>query len=143
MHGDVVDGITCTYSLDGGEPVTKSHGTSTASADPDLSISLVPLSATENIIAITGRQGQTPNFNIRVTQITFVIYDSSNGTTRTAGPFGKGNNGTPFRSTANGNFVAFGGFSVDTDYSAGQAKKAGHYGGLYGLIFADIAYVTA
>ncbi|KAJ2915215.1 hypothetical protein MD484_g5210, partial [Candolleomyces efflorescens] len=140
MHGGVVDGIEVEYARDDDQTTKVSHGTSSASTDPNLKKSTVTLGDKENIVAVSGVHGSS-QFGVRVAQLSFAIYDNGSGLMRIAGPFGNGEADSPqrFHVTANGTFVAFGGFAVNTNTSIGQLKP-GQNGGLYGLTFFDIAY---
>ncbi|KAJ2915203.1 hypothetical protein MD484_g5209, partial [Candolleomyces efflorescens] len=140
MHGGVVDGIEIEYAMDDGQTTKVSHGTSTEASNPGLNKSTVTLADRENIVAISGIHGSC-QYGIRVSQLSFAIYDSGSGQMRIAGPFGGAETDSPqrFHVTANGTFVAFGGFAVNTNTSLGQLKP-GQNGGLYGLTFFDIAY---
>ncbi|KAJ2932468.1 hypothetical protein H1R20_g4608, partial [Candolleomyces eurysporus] len=118
MWGYVVDGIEITYSESdsAATPTTVSHGTSSRCLDTNLNKSEINLGATENIIAVSGVQGIS-EWGLRILKLSFVIYDSNTGDVRTEGPFGggEGDSPQPFRVTANGILVAFGGFAVNTD----------------------------
>ncbi|KAJ7051426.1 hypothetical protein C8F01DRAFT_1376773 [Mycena amicta] len=138
MHGGVIDGIQVTYWNNGGTTTsTLRHGTSSESTDPHLIRSTVTINADESIIAISGKSGQT-RWGERVTQLNFCLYDGKTGRTRIAGPFG-GTGGKAFRVTASGDFVAFGGYAINTNLSLDQLKHRGAEGGLYGLTFVDVA----
>ncbi|KAJ6600519.1 hypothetical protein DFH09DRAFT_1271311 [Mycena vulgaris] len=142
MHGEVIDGLKIVYDKASGtasSTTSVTHGTSIDSKDTALKKVVISLEATENIIAVTGMHGDVPPLGIRVAQLTFVIYDSSTGRTRIAGPYGS-KSAKAFYITADGNFVAFGGYAVDTDDSIAQATVKKQDGGLYGLTFSDVAY---
>ncbi|KAJ7659545.1 hypothetical protein DFH06DRAFT_1472432 [Mycena polygramma] len=144
MHGQVIDGLMITYdrgSGSGSTTTTITHGTSDRSTDPELKKTRVQLLPTEAMIAITGQHGPVARYGTRVTQLSFVIYNSATGGVRIAGPFGT-TSSKSFYATADGNFVAFGGYAVDTDDSVGQSAAKGQDGGLYGLTFSDVAYRT-
>ncbi|KAF7316035.1 hypothetical protein MIND_00121200 [Mycena indigotica] len=140
MHGGVIDGIEVKYykSSSGGTQ-TVHHGTSSDCDDSSLHKSDIPIGDTESIIAISGKSGSS-SWGIRVTQLSFAIYDSKTGNLRISGPYGNSGSGTAFRVTANGNFIALGGFAINTDSSLDQLKKAGQDGGLYGLVFDEVDY---
>ncbi|KAJ6516709.1 hypothetical protein C8R47DRAFT_1088103 [Mycena vitilis] len=143
MHGQI-DGLVITYekgSSSGSSTTTITHGTSDRSTDPQLTKTRIALLATERIIAISGQHGPVARYGTRVTRLSFVIYNSATGAVKIAGPFGTTSTKS-FYATAEGNFVAFGGYAVNTDDSVGQSAANGQDGGLYGLTFSDVAYRT-
>ncbi|KAJ2923579.1 hypothetical protein H1R20_g13516, partial [Candolleomyces eurysporus] len=140
MHGGAIDGIELEYAKNDAETTKFSHGTS--SRTNLLNRSTVTLGDKENIVAVSGLHGSSM-WGVRVLQLSFAICDTSTGKMRVAGPFGLGLSDStpqPFHITANGSFVALGGFATNTDLSLGQLYLAGKDGGLYGLTFIDIAY---
>ncbi|RXW12890.1 hypothetical protein EST38_g12964 [Candolleomyces aberdarensis] len=145
MHGYVVDGIEITYSESDSAATTTtvSHGTSSECTDLNLKKSHIYFGDTENIIAVSGLQGVS-EWGLRILQLSFVIYDSKTGGVRVEGPFGGGvgDSVQPFRFTANGILIGFGGFAVNTDTNLGSFTS-GETGGLYGLTFFDVAYRCA
>jgi len=143
LYGAVVDGLSITYNETDGATETVNHGTEPGTSDTSLKRNTFTLSSEENIIAITGRAGEDPTYGTRICQINFVIYNSSTGKSSVYGPYGSNNTGTPFRVTANGAFIAFGGYAVTSNDSIAQADRHGRRGGLYGLTFADVAYRKA
>ncbi|KAJ2923580.1 hypothetical protein H1R20_g13513, partial [Candolleomyces eurysporus] len=143
MHGAVLDGIELSYSKSRGDShTTVTHGTSPRSDDSGLTIEKVKIGDNEKIIAFSGLQG-TSNFRgHRILQLYFTTYDSKTGKMEVKGPFGRGQGSSPepFHVTANGAFVAVGGYAIDTDSSLGQLVSDDEDGGLYGLTFFDVAY---
>ncbi|KIJ46834.1 hypothetical protein M422DRAFT_778290 [Sphaerobolus stellatus SS14] len=138
-HGGLVDGIQVTYNETGGTAKgTKQHG----SIDNSLNKDTITFSQTQSIIAISGRAGTT-GYGNRVIQLSFTVYDSSNGKMQVYGPYGNSAVGPAFHVTANGAFVGFSGFAVDSDLSIGRSADQGVPGGIYGLSFIDIAYRSA
>ncbi|KAJ7453297.1 hypothetical protein B0H11DRAFT_2326557 [Mycena galericulata] len=141
-HGGAVDGIAITYYKTTGSTTDVYHGTNPEKkTDPLLSVDKITLGSTETIVAISGRQDKNSIYGSRIMALSFTTYDSFNGKMTVHGPYG-GSTGTAFRVTANGHFVAFGGYAIDTNDSLGQLKSHGEDGGLYGLTFAEIAYRT-
>ncbi|KAJ7624670.1 hypothetical protein FB45DRAFT_85880 [Roridomyces roridus] len=146
LHGEVIDGLEITYRKTdgGGTGVPVPHGTSTQTTDTNLQQTPVELKATEQIIAITGMHGLSQpdvQFGHRVVRIQFAIYDKATGEMRVTKVFGS-RSSTPFVVTANGNFVSFGGYAINSLDSVAQAAKKGVEGGIYGLFFDDVEYET-
>ncbi|KAJ7880826.1 hypothetical protein B0H13DRAFT_2345433 [Mycena leptocephala] len=144
MHGDVLDGIKIVYdktSGQGSNEVTVPHGTST-DANP-ITKTTVVINKNEKIVVVSGMHGEVEPYGVRVAQISFVIYDSVTALFRTVGPFGS-KKATPFIFTANGNFIAFGGYAENTNDTVAQAteKKPVVLGGIYGLYFIDVDHRT-
>ncbi|KAF8162193.1 hypothetical protein K438DRAFT_302035 [Mycena galopus ATCC 62051] len=118
----------------------KSHGTSYADCkDTKISKVSIGIGKSEHIIAISGKAGKTKDYGVRVSALCFAIYDSDTGKTRTTEMYG-GSGGDAFRITANGYFVGFGGYAIDTILSLKELKEETTDGGLYGLTVFDIAY---
>ncbi|RXW14811.1 hypothetical protein EST38_g11046 [Candolleomyces aberdarensis] len=140
MYGGVIDGIELEYAKNDAETTKFSHGTS--SRTNLLNRGIVTLGDKEVIVAVSGLHGSSI-WGVRVLQLSFAICDTRTGKMRVAGPFGGGLSDStpqPFHLTANGSFVALGGFAINTDLSLGELKAAGKNGGLYGLTFIDVAY---
>ncbi|KAJ7838156.1 hypothetical protein B0H13DRAFT_2103934 [Mycena leptocephala] len=130
-HGGAVDGIAITYNKTTGSKTDVYHGTNPdKKTDSALLVDKITLKSTDAIVAISG-----------IVSLSFTIYNSNDGTMTVYGPYG-GSSGTAFRVTANGYFVAFGGYAIDTEDSLSQLKADGEDGGLYGLTFMDVAYRT-
>ncbi|RXW14808.1 hypothetical protein EST38_g11045 [Candolleomyces aberdarensis] len=144
IHGGVIDGIDIEYVKNDGQTTSVSHGTSSRNfSDLYMKTSTVALGDNENIIAVSGLHGPS-QWGVRVLQLSFAICDTRTGQMRVAGPFGGGESVStatpqPFRVSANGTFIALGGYAIDTHYSVGQLKAAGENGGLYGLTFFELA----
>ncbi|KAJ7069180.1 hypothetical protein C8F01DRAFT_1325786 [Mycena amicta] len=131
-----VDGIQITYapsSHDGVQSVV-AHGTTDKCTDPNLKKSVFTIADAETIASISGTTDNTASYGLRVTSLSFNIFNKKTGITRTAGPFG-GSTGTPFTVNVIGEFIAVSGFAIDTDQSLAQLQVAGQDGGLYGLVF--------
>ncbi|KAF8135340.1 hypothetical protein K438DRAFT_2031250 [Mycena galopus ATCC 62051] len=129
-YGSVVDGLAVTYSQGAGQsPITISHGTSLIATGP--TNTTVALSATESIISVSGQSGVHSPYGVRILQLSFLILDSSTGTTRVQGPFGTAT-GTAFNVT-DGPLLALSGFAINTDTALSNLNGAP--GGLYGLSF--------
>ncbi|KAJ2932516.1 hypothetical protein H1R20_g4607, partial [Candolleomyces eurysporus] len=143
MHGGVIDGIEVEYDKHDGQTTKFSHGTSSrSSSDPGVKKSTITIGDKENIIAVSGLHGSS-RWGVRILQLSFAICDTRTGNMRVAGPYGSGQSDStphPFHVTANGSFVALGGFAVNTDSSLGQLRAAGKNGGLFGLTFFDISH---
>ncbi|KAJ2923576.1 hypothetical protein H1R20_g13515, partial [Candolleomyces eurysporus] len=117
MHGGVIDGIELEYATNDAETTKFSHGTSHRNSDPYVIKSTITLGDKENIIAVSGSHGSS-SWGYRVLQLSFAIYDTRTGRMRIAGPYGRGRSDLtshPFHVTANGAFVALGGFAINTD----------------------------
>ncbi|KAJ7205006.1 hypothetical protein GGX14DRAFT_397940 [Mycena pura] len=140
FHGVVIDGLQITYDRIAGtqtsSPTTVSHGTQTKANDANLKEDTITLAANQFIIAISGSQGDDPALGgRRIFQLSFVIYNSTTGHLEIKGPYGSTETGKPFYVTANGKFVAFGGYAVNTDNSVAKSSTEG----LFGLYFYDVA----
>ncbi|KAI0710571.1 hypothetical protein C8Q76DRAFT_737922 [Earliella scabrosa] len=111
-YGTMIDGITVTYRLTGGQTTTTviKHGSGPA---PGRDQADVVLGDGEVIAAVFGRAGPQPRYQNRsvVAQIGFFIFNKLSGETRTLGPFGKSTTGTPFHCP---DVIAFGGFDLGT-----------------------------
>ncbi|KAJ7763737.1 hypothetical protein B0H16DRAFT_455087 [Mycena metata] len=136
-----IDGIKITYrkTSDFSDYTPQYHGTSDSCKDKNVSTPKIELLDTEHIIAISGKAGKTTAWGTRVCALCFAIYDSATGETRVTDLYG-GTDGTAFRVTANGYFVGFGGYAIDTSLSLKELKDKNIDGGLYGLTMFDIAY---
>ncbi|KAJ6557513.1 hypothetical protein B0H19DRAFT_1070168 [Mycena capillaripes] len=134
IYAEVVNGLMVEYRETEGYTVVQAHGTT-----PDSSGKLDTGLREQVIIAVTGMHGETRHSDSlggrRVAQITFVLYDRIDGTVETRGPFGSFAS-TPFSVTAEGIFVAFGGYAFNQTQSVSH-KPAG---GLFGLTLHDVAY---
>ncbi|KAF8162194.1 hypothetical protein K438DRAFT_1985315 [Mycena galopus ATCC 62051] len=143
VHAGVVDGIKVTYRRGSGETTTTvTHGLSAESPDGSkLNKTPVELGKNESIVAISGKAGDS-NWGLRVIGLCFTIYNSDTGKMRDSGWIGGGGGKKTdtFRVTANGNFLALGGYAIDADSSIGVMQNRKEDGGLYGLTFIDIAY---
>ncbi|KAJ7917454.1 hypothetical protein B0H13DRAFT_1995275 [Mycena leptocephala] len=141
-HGGAVDGIAITYNKTTGSKTDVYHGTNPdKKTDSALLVDKITLKSTDAIVAISGLCDANSFWGNRIVSLSFTIYNSNDGTMTVYGPYG-GSSGTAFRVTANGYFVAFGGYAIDTEDSLSQLKADGEDGGLYGLTFMDVAYRT-
>ncbi|KAJ7104888.1 hypothetical protein C8R44DRAFT_886913 [Mycena epipterygia] len=153
-HGGVVEGMTITYNKAGSSSKSgtdKTHGTNPEqNTDTALTKSWIPgpyktdnldsNNRKEIIIAISGLYNDT-KWGKRIVALSFMTYSAVAGEMHVYGPYG-GTKGTAFRVTANGSFVAFGGYAADTNDSVVTALKNKEDGGIYGLTFAEVAYRT-
>ncbi|KAJ6490969.1 hypothetical protein C8R45DRAFT_1096509 [Mycena sanguinolenta] len=156
VHSGVVDGIKVTYRRASGKTTTSvNHGLSAESdGEGGLNKTTFEIGEKESIIAISGKAGDSEFWGMRIVGLCFTIYNSEtgamrsnsekdvNGDTRSwVGGEGAVNFKTPtFRVTANGSFLALGGYAVDANSSIGTMQQRKEDGGLYGLTFIDIAY---
>ncbi|KAJ7763738.1 hypothetical protein B0H16DRAFT_455092 [Mycena metata] len=146
VHAGVIDGIKVTYYRGSKKSTTSvNHGLSAESdGEGGLNKKVIPLGDKESIVAISGKAGDSEFWGMRVVGLCFTIYDSGTGKMRTTGWIG-GQGGThiktpTFRVTANGSFLALGGYAIDANSSIGTMQDKQEDGGLYGLTFIDIAY---
>ncbi|KAJ6557517.1 hypothetical protein B0H19DRAFT_1261130 [Mycena capillaripes] len=141
IYAEVVNGLIVEYRETEGSTVVQAHGTtpdSSGKLDTGLKEEVIQLRNTQVVIAVTGMHGETRHSDSlggrRVAQITFVLYDRIDGTVEVRGPFGSLAS-TPFSVTADGIFVAFGGYAFNQTQSVAH-KPAG---GLFGLTLHDVA----
>ncbi|TFK49324.1 hypothetical protein OE88DRAFT_1662825 [Heliocybe sulcata] len=117
--GWTIDGITITYEKENGDTAKVVHGTPGAR-------STIKFGKTESLLGIVGRAGYHSYYKrSMVTQITFIIVDTSSSAVRIEGPFGNGdrsNQGEVFKVSQP---IAF----------AGYAKEGSDPLGLSGLSF--------
>ncbi|KAJ7436417.1 hypothetical protein FB451DRAFT_1307457 [Mycena latifolia] len=144
IYGEVVDGLAIEYRVTDSTTAKKEHGVTpniNGGVDAGLKSEVIELSNTQVIIAVTGMHGEPPDSKAlggaRVVQINFVIFDNADGTVETKGPYGT-KFAKPFYVTADGNFVAFGGYATNQEESI--LKKP--TGGLFGLTFYDVQYTA-
>ncbi|KAJ7104887.1 hypothetical protein C8R44DRAFT_987786 [Mycena epipterygia] len=144
--GDVIDGLTVTYNV-GTTSVDETHGTKPTSKDtvwfPAKNTALEDTK--ETIVAISGQQGNSKEWGNRIVSLSFTTFSTATGKMKVYGPYGGTNPsvvGTPFRVTANGIFLAFGGYATNTNDGLQVLQNENATGGLYGLNFSDVAYRT-
>ncbi|CDO69782.1 hypothetical protein BN946_scf184766.g27 [Trametes cinnabarina] len=105
--GWVVDGFSVTYQLGDGSSTTMTHGSQFSPSS-----AVITFNANEKLVGVYGRAGLQTYYNRSlINNISFVIFDTVAGTTRTAGPYGNGsksNQGTPFYVS---DVMAFGSFA--------------------------------
>ncbi|PIL32642.1 hypothetical protein GSI_05346 [Ganoderma sinense ZZ0214-1] len=110
--GWIVDGISVSYNLQGGEPETAivSHG---SVFNPPNGV--VTFGANEVLAAVYGREGYHTTYKRdMITNIAFVVFNTNTEQYRTAGPFGNGdgsNQGQPFWTS---DVLALGSFGQST-----------------------------
>ncbi|QRW04683.1 hypothetical protein RhiLY_03682 [Ceratobasidium sp. AG-Ba] len=88
--GNVIDGISITYRLKNNETLKKEHGSQTG---PGRKIDTITLEPTENIIEVSGVQGESlehSDWGCQVTRLSFTIFDYATGLTRSVGMLGAG-----------------------------------------------------
>ncbi|KAJ6490967.1 hypothetical protein C8R45DRAFT_928794 [Mycena sanguinolenta] len=140
IYGQAIDGIKITYRKTSSDDTPQYHGTSTNDCkDKSISNAKITIGNSEHIIAISGKAGNGTTWGDRVYALCFAIYDSDTGKTRHTDLYG-GSDGKAFRVTANGYFVGFGGYAINTNSSLKELKEKKADGGLYGLTVFDIAY---
>ncbi|KAJ7804967.1 hypothetical protein B0H14DRAFT_2882298, partial [Mycena olivaceomarginata] len=138
-----IHGLTIEYRETKGSTIVQAHGTTadpSGKLDTGLTQEVITLKDTQVIIAVTGMHGVTRQSGSlggrRVAQITFVLFDKPMGGWKPKGyPFSS-LTATPFSVTADGNFVAFGGYAFNQTQSVAHKPT----GGLFGLNLHDVAY---
>ncbi|KAI1792321.1 hypothetical protein LXA43DRAFT_1093845 [Ganoderma leucocontextum] len=115
--GTIVDGLSVTYQLEGGNTALMQHG---SAFNPPSAV--VSFGTNEVLAAVYGREGYHSTYKRdMVTDIAFVVFDTTTDESRTVGPFGKGGQGNPFWVS---DVLALGSFAQNTTQY-----------GLSGLIF--------
>ncbi|KAJ7319406.1 hypothetical protein DFH08DRAFT_391585 [Mycena albidolilacea] len=142
IYAEVVNGLTIEYRETKGSTIVQAHDTTadlSGKLDTGLKQEVITLKDTQVIIAVTGMHGATTHSGSlggrRVAQIIFVLFDKADRRVETKGPFGS-LIATPFSVTADGNFVAFGGYAFNQTQSVAHKPT----GGLFGLTLHDVAY---
>ncbi|KAJ7747298.1 hypothetical protein B0H16DRAFT_1888816 [Mycena metata] len=117
--GDALDGFAVTYTGIK-DPVV--HGTKPVEKDTRW----LSLEDDETIVAISGRYGATV-WGDRIIALSFTTFNESTGEMKVEGPYGGAGSGRSggkaFRVSANGIFVAFGGYAINTDKSPACIRR--------------------
>ncbi|KAI0828476.1 hypothetical protein BC628DRAFT_1362786 [Trametes gibbosa] len=108
--GWVVDGFSVTYNIVGGPTATLNHGSQFSQA------STIEFNANEILVGVYGRAGTQSYYGRElISQISFIIFNTSTAATRVVGPFGNGNGANQGEAFHCSNVLAFGGFSENTE----------------------------